>query len=85
MWDNAYRHKKAYDILICTNCYESLRANNLLETVKSTPIKDKDCHMCKHYWGNAGCGVNPDDICYGEGDCRSCKVSADYAWKFEHK
>ena len=86
IWEDAYRHKTDHDILICKKCYGNLE--NEEEIPVSTTIlnvEKPECNKCKHYWMNKGSGVNPDDICYGENDCRSCKVHADYSWKFEAK
>ena len=88
MWDDAYRHTEKRNILICKECYKKLKGE---ETPMSELVynwfaeKEPDCDNCKHYWGNKGSGVNPDDICYGKGDCRSCRVHEPYAWKFEAK
>lgn len=86
IWEHAYRHRKEHDILICKECYKKLEDE---ETVFVSAVmhntEEPECDRCKHYWGNKGCGVNPDDMCYGVNDCRSCKVHANYAWKFEAK
>lgn len=88
MWEDAYRHRKD-DIFICEKCHRDLVDDELASKPAAIFNVEKpekpDCDKCKHYWMYKGSGVNPDDICYGENDCRSCRVSEPYAWKFEAK
>lgn len=86
IWEDAYRYKKEHDILICKECYEKLENEENVSVPTTILSTEKtECNKCKHYWMNKGSGVNPDDICYGENDYRSCRVHEDYAWKFEAK